>query len=126
MRLERHQQVMHGAGPVRYRDDQAHAVLTRGWRRAQCLRQTDHREARAIEGIVLNRVRSHMQTKFATGAFTGNGGPSGVGGSQTCALGVAGCALSFGIWQVSGEPVLTLGQRLRMTINHFDIVEHWP
>ena len=67
--LERHQDVVHRAGPVRHRDHQAHAVAARGLRRVQHLRQADHGEARAVEGVVLDGVRRDVQAEFAAGAL---------------------------------------------------------
>ena len=123
MGFERHQQVMHGAGFVGHRDDQAHAVLAAGGGHGQGLRQANHGKAGAVEGVILDGVRGGVQTKFAARALTGNGRPSRVGGSQTGAFGVAGGGAPLDMRQMGVEPALTLGQGLRVGVNRFNVVQ---
>ena len=64
-----------------------------------------------------------MQTKFAAGAFAGNGRPGWIGGRQARTLGIAGGRPPFSMGQVRGQPVLALGQGLGMGVNHFEAVK---
>eukprot|EP01137_Pigoraptor_chileana_P013843 Opistho-2@67810 len=123
MPLQRHQQVVHGAGAVGHRDDQAGAVAGRGRRRGHGLRQADDGEARAVVGLVLDRMGHDVQAEQAGGALAGDGGPGRVGGRQAGTFGIAGDRTALGVRQVLIQPVLALGQGLRVGQHGLDALQ---
>ncbi len=114
MLLERHQQIMDRAGPVGYGQHQAHAILAAGLGWWQHAGQAHDHKAGAVKGFVLHRLCGDMQTEFGSCALAGECCPCWVGGSQPCAFGVAGYGAALRMGQVGVEPLLALGQRLRM------------
>ncbi|MNV37056.1 hypothetical protein D3C71_1285590 [compost metagenome] len=120
---QRHQQIVHGARAVGYRDDQARAILARRLRHGQRVRQADDGEAGAVVGVVLNGVGDDVQAELSGCAFAGEGRPGGVGGGQAGALGIARHRAALGVRQVLGQPGLALGQRLRVGQHGLDAVE---
>ena len=103
---------MNGAWLVGHRDHQAGAIFARNRWRCQSLRQTNHGKSCAVGGFVLNGMRHDVQTKLRGCTLTGQGGPSGICGRQTCAFCIAGDGAAFGMGQVLSEPGLALRQSL--------------
>jgi hypothetical protein len=114
MALERHEQVVHGAGAVVHRGDQAGAVAPGGARRRLALGAGEDHEARAVVRLVLHGALHHVQAEHGRGAFAGQGRDAGVGGGQARPFGVAADCVALGLGQVLGEPALALGQGLRV------------
>ena len=121
--LERHQQVVHRAGPVGHRHHQAGAVAARCRRRAQRLGQADDGEPGAVVGVVLDGVGHDVQAELGGRAFAGQRRQAGLVRGQARAFGVAGNGAAFGVRQMLGQPALALRQRLRMRQHHLDAVE---
>ena len=121
--LQRNQQVVHRAGFVGDRNDQARAVLARGRRHGQRVGQADDGKARSVVGLVLDGVRNDVQAELRGRAFAGQGRPGRVGGGQARTLGVAGDGAALGVRQVLGQPGLALRQGLRVGQHGLDAVE---
>ena len=121
--LQGHEQVMHGAWLVGHRDHQAGAIFARNRWRRQGLRQTNDGKPCAVGGFVLNGMCHDVQTKLGGCSLAGQAGPSGVGGGQTRAFGIAGNSTALRMRQVLCEPSLALRQSLGMSQNHFNVFE---
>ena len=89
MVLQRHQDVVHGAGSVRHRDDEAGAVVPDA-RARQHLGMADDREAGPVVWIVLDRGGDDVQAVLAARVAAGERPrASRVVARQPCAFGIA-------------------------------------